>query len=333
MNAPNSLSGLQDLGVIDEVVRPLMSGKEAQVFLVARGGEHRVAKVYKEANDRSFKNRVAYTEGRRVRNTRRQRAMDKRTRYGRAQEEEAWMSAEVDAIYRLSAAGVRVPQPYHFIDGVFVMELIADAHGEPAPRLVDVTLTGDEARSLFQQLVREVVRMLCAGLVHGDLSDFNVLLSADGPVIIDFPQAVDAAKNNNARKLLIRDVNNLQRFLSRFAPELRKKRYGQEIWALYDAGKLEPNTPLTGRFKNRKGKADTTAVLREIEAAELDEHMRRDRLGLAPHPPRKNSRRNLENAARLEAKRVASASKMAQAKPTPTTDLLDDLDALLIVGG
>jgi len=248
--------------------------------------------------------------------------MDKRSRYGRAQEEEAWMSAEVDAIYRLSAAGVRVPQPYHFIDGVFVMELIADAQGEPAPRLVDVTLTGDEARALFQQLVREVVRMLCAGLVHGDLSDFNVLLAADGPVIIDFPQAVDAASNNNARKLLLRDVRNLQQFLSRFAPELRKKRYGQEIWALYDAGKLEPNTPLTGRFKNRAGKADTNAVLREIEAAELEEHMRRERSGLVPPPPRKTSRRNLENAARMEAKRAASAS----------TDFPDDLDALLIIG-
>ena len=213
-NGLDSLQGLVDLGVIDVVHRALMAGKEAQVFLVSSGGQQRVAKVYKEAEHRSFKHRSTYAEGRRVKNTRRQRAMDKRTRYGRAQEEEAWKSAEVDAIYRLAEAGVRVPQPYDFIDGVLVMELIADERGEPAPRLVDVSLEPDEARDLFQVLVREVVRMLCAGLVHGDLSDFNVLLSADGPVIIDFPQAVDAASNNNARQLLIRDASlALQRMI------------------------------------------------------------------------------------------------------------------------
>jgi RIO kinase 1 len=190
-----------------------MSGKEAEVFLVHAGGQLRVAKVYKAAQNRTFKNRASYTEGRKVRNSRDQRAIDKRSRHGRAQDEAAWRSTEVDVIYRLQEAGVRVPVPHHFIDGVLVMEMVADAHGEPAPRLAEVSLDRGQAIRVFERLLGEVVRMLCAGIVHGDLSEFNVLMSADGPVVIDFPQSVDAAGNQNARKLLLRDVENLKRFL------------------------------------------------------------------------------------------------------------------------
>ncbi len=321
-----------DLGVIDEVLRPLMSGKEAQVYLVRSGEEHRVAKVYKDAENRSFKHRSAYTEGRRHRNSRRQRAMDKRSRYGRAEEEEAWRSAEVDAIYRLAAAGVRVPRPFDFIDRVLVMQLVADEHGQPAPRLVDLTLSASEARDIFQQLVREVTRMLCAGLVHGDLSDFNVLMSADGPVIIDFPQVVEAASNNNAQRLLIRDLNNLQRFLSRFAPELARARYGREMWGLYSAGKLMPDTALTGRHKRKRGTTDTSAVLREIAAAEREERMRRERMGLEPLPDRPAARRSGDRDAALRPE-PPPKPKRRRKKKEPLRDLPDDLDSLLIVGG
>jgi RIO kinase 1 len=280
---PESLETLLDQGVIHRVVRPLMSGKEAQVFLVEVEGDLRVAKVYKESDNRSFKHRAEYTEGRRVRNSRSQRAMSKRSRYGRQQEEEAWKNAEVDAIYRLRAADVAVPEPFAYVDGVLVMELVADERGEPAPRLVDVQLEQEEAEELFQILLREVVKMLCAGLVHGDLSDFNVLLAAQGPVIIDFPQAVDAAANRNARKLLVRDVRNLQSFLARWSPGLRRMQYGQEMWELYEDGVLTPETRLTGRAKKR-GKADTESVLREIQAAVREERARREALGLDPLP-------------------------------------------------
>lgn len=204
--------------------------------------------------------------------------MAKRSSYGRAQEEAAWRHAEVDAIYRLSEAGVRVPHPYEFVDGVLVMELVADPWGNPAPRLVDVDLGRREALDLFHLLVREVVKMLCAGLIHGDLSDFNVLLGRDGPVVIDFPQAIDAAANNNARKLLVRDVRNLQRFLGRFAPELRRKKYGEEIWSLYERGELMPDSELTGKWKP-SGEIDTAGVLREIAAAEVDQKRREEALG------------------------------------------------------
>ena len=220
MRIPDSLASLVDYGIIDEALRPLMSGKEAQVYLVMAGGRECVAKVYKDAQSRTFKHRSTYTEGRKVRNSRDQRAMGKGSRHGRAQEEAAWRSAEVEMIYRLSDANVRVPRPHNFVDGVLVMELITDADGLPAPRLGDLTmLSASEATAIFEQLLAEVVRMLCAGVVHGDLSDFNVLMGAEGPVIIDFPQAVDASSNPNARKLLVRDVENLHRFRARFAPE------------------------------------------------------------------------------------------------------------------
>ena len=247
MRAQERLEVLMEQGAIQEIIRPLMSGKEAEVYLVLSDDEIRVAKIYKTANNRSFKHRAEYTEGRKVRNSRSQRAMGSRSRFGKEQEEAAWRNAEVDVIYRLAAAGVRVPEPYVFIDGVLVMELIQDFDGEPAPRLCDVELAPDEAMAVFKTLLKDVVRMLCAGVVHGDLSDFNVLMSPEGPVIIDFPQAVDPAHNRNAQKLLIRDVKNLTSFLSRWAPSLKKTRYAEEMWALYEKNDLDPETEQIGR--------------------------------------------------------------------------------------
>jgi RIO kinase 1 len=281
MRTPDTLLSLVDYGIIDEVVRPLMSGKEAQIYLVLSGGEQRVAKIYKEAQNRSFQNRADYTEGRRVRNSRDQRAMGTRSRHGRAQSEAAWKSAEVDMIYRLRDAGVRVPTPFHFIDGVLLMELVTDADGFPAPRLGDLEFEPAEAEAVFQQLIGEVVRMLCAGVVHGDLSDFNVLMGTSGPVIIDFPQAVDASSNQNARKLLLRDVDNLLRFRSKFAPEQTARAYAEEMWDLYQRSALTPDTRLTGTFRSVEKKVKTDSVLGLISDAERDERRRRERLGLS----------------------------------------------------
>jgi len=284
MRIPERLLPLVDQGAIDEVIRPLMSGKEAQVYLVRTGEEIRVAKVYKELDYRSFRNRADYTDGRRVRNSREQRAIAKRTSYGRGLDEQAWHTAEVDALFRIHAAGVRVPEPFEFIDGVLVMELVQDEHGEPAPRLADLALSRDEAKSMFDHLLREVVRMLCAGIVHADLSDFNVLLAHDGPVLIDFPQCVDPAHNNNAHRLLVRDVDNLTRILGRFAPGLRRMRYGDEIWDLYEAGNLRPDSPLTGK-RRQQAQADTSSLLAEIEDLERESRERREALGLPPAAP------------------------------------------------
>lgn len=284
MRIPERLAPLVDQGIIEEVIRPLQSGKEAQVYLVRAGGEIRVAKLYKELGHRSFRNRSDYTDGRKVRNSREQRAIDKRTEFGRRLDEHAWHNAEVDALYRIHAAGVRVPQPFEFVDGVLVMERIQDYRGEPAPRLADLSIDAEEARAIFDHLLREVVRMLCSGIVHADLSDFNVLMAHDGPVLIDFPQCVDPVRNNNARKLLIRDVDNLTRILGRAAPELRSKRYGQEIWDLYERGELHPDSPLTGKAR-RKAKADTNALLAEIEELEREARERREALGLPPAAP------------------------------------------------
>jgi RIO kinase 1 len=280
MRIHSSLTSLVEEGIIDEVVGPLMSGKEAEVFLVRAGGELRVAKVYKEAQNRTFKNRAEYTEGRKVRNSRDQRAIKKGTRHGRAQDEAAWRSTEVDMIYRLHSAGVRVPIPHHFIDGVLVMEMVADADGGPAPRLAEVSLDRGQAMAVFERLLGETVRMLCAGVVHGDLSDFNVLMSAEGPVIIDFPQSVDAASNQNARKLLLRDVENLKRFLSRSAPDARPGAYAEEMWDLYARSLLTPESRLTGRHRPSERKANTAAVLDLVSEANYDERKRRERQGL-----------------------------------------------------
>jgi RIO kinase 1 len=280
MRIPERLVSLADQGIIDEVVRPLMSGKEAEVFLIRSGGELRVAKVYKDAQNRTFKNRAEYTEGRKVRNSRDQRAIDKRSRHGRAQDEAAWRSTEVDMIYRLRDAGVRVPTPHHFIDGVLIMELVCDADGNPAPRLGELRFTAVEATQIFDQLLTEAVRMLCAGVVHGDLSDFNVLMGADGPVVIDFPQAVDASSNQNARKLLLRDVGNLQRFLSKFSPQPPRP-HAAEMWDLYTRSLLTPETRLRGQFRAAEQRVDTAALLELIGDANHDERRRRESQGLS----------------------------------------------------
>lgn len=279
MRMPDALSSLVDEGMIEEVLRPLMSGKEAQIYLVVARGKRCVAKVYKEAQNRTFKHRADYTEGRKVRNSRDQRAIDKRSKHGRGQDEAAWRSTEVDMIYRLHAAGVRVPEPYQFIDGVLVMELVTGADGEPAPRLGEVDFSPEQAAAVHQRLLREVVRMLCAGVVHGDLSDFNVLMGAEGPVIIDLPQAVDPSKNQNARKLLLRDVDNLQRFLSRFVPAARRVPYAEEMWALYESNQLTPETVLQGQYRASQKKADTGALLELIGEVNEDERRRRAATG------------------------------------------------------
>jgi len=278
LKTPKRLQPLVEEGVIEAVVRQLMSGKEAMVFVVRSGGEVRCAKVYKEADKRSFRQAVDYTENRKTKNSRQARAMAKGTRFGRQAQEHAWQSAEVDALYRLAAAGVRVPKPYNFHEGVLLMELVTDAEGNAAPRLNDVALTTGEALELHEQLIREVVRMLCAGVVHGDLSEFNVLVGADGPVIIDLPQAVDAAGNNHAPRMLVRDVDNLRRFFGRFAPELLATDYGKEIWAAYESGTLAPDVELTGHFEADDTTADLEEVMREIDDARLEEAARISRM-------------------------------------------------------
>jgi len=277
MRTPEALETLVEYGIIEEVLRPLMSGKEAQIYLVISGGERRVAKVYKEAQDRSFKQRAEYTEGRKSRNSRDARAMAKHSRHGKAQDEAAWRSAEVNAIYRLSSVGVRVPTPYHFVDGVLVMELVTDAQGDPAPRLGDLQFEAAGAREVYEHLITQVVRMLCAGVVHGDLSEFNVLMGADGPVIIDFPQAVDPASNASARKLLIRDVDNLHRFAARFVRGGRALPYAQEMWDLYQANLLTPETPLRGRHVASQRPTNTADVLAIIGDAERDHRRKQAR--------------------------------------------------------
>ena len=270
MKIPSRLEPLVEDGVVDAVIRQLMSGKEAMVFIVRCGEENRCAKVYKEANKRSFRQAVSYTEGRKTKNSRRARAMEKGTRYGRKVQEESWQSAEVDALYRLAAAGVRVPRPYNFHEGVLLMELVTDADGNPAPRLNDVEFTAEDARTHHHTLMIQVVRMLCAGVVHGDLSEYNVLVGSDGPVIIDLPQAVDAAGNNHAGSMLERDVGNLTNYFGRFAPELLTTDYGKEIWSLYEHGGLHPEVELTGRFEHSTKPVDLPGVMREIDDARAE---------------------------------------------------------------
>lgn len=280
MKTPSRLLPLVADGLVDTVLRQLMSGKEAMVFVVQCGDEIRCAKVYKEANKRSFRQAVDYTEGRKTKNSRQARAMQKGSRYGRQEQEAAWQHAEVDALYRLAAAGVRVPTPYNFHEGVLLMELVADENGEPAPRLNDVKLSEEVARQYHAILIRQVVRMLCAGIVHGDLSEYNVLVDSAGPVIIDLPQAIDAAANNNASRMLERDVDNLADYFGQFAPDLLKTQYGKEIWALYEAGKLEPESELTGVFAADEGLADLNQIMQVIDNARLEDAARRARKAL-----------------------------------------------------
>jgi RIO kinase 1 len=291
MKPPPRLQSLIEEGLIDTVVRQLMSGKEAMVFVVRTGDETRCAKIYKEATHRSFRQAVDYTENRKVKNSRSARAMAKGSRFGRQEQEAAWQSAEVDALYRLAAAGVRVPQPYNFHDGVLLMELVTDADGDAAPRLNDVAFTTAQALQHHATLIAEVVRMLCAGVVHGDLSEFNILLAhtpgvdggdgVDEPVIIDLPQAVDAAGNNHAQRMLLRDVANLRDFFGQFAPALLRTDYGPEIWSLYQAGLLSNETALTGHFERKHADVDMQAVLREIDDARAEDAARRLRMATA----------------------------------------------------
>jgi RIO kinase 1 len=274
MKIPKRIEPLVQDGLIDEVIRSLKSGKEAAVYVVRCGEEIRCAKVYKESNKRSFRQSVLYQEGRKVRGSRQARAMEKGSRYGRKEQEDAWQNAEVDALYRLSAAGVRVPQPYGFFDGVLLMELVTDEKGNAAPRLNDLELTPEDARAYHAQLISQIVLMLCDGIVHGDLSEYNVLIGLDGPVIIDLPQAVDAAGNNNAPMMLERDVNNMADYFGRFAPELLSTQYGKEMWKLYKSGELHPGTELTGHFASSTKSADVRGIMREIDAARKEHEAR-----------------------------------------------------------
>jgi len=255
-----------------------MSGKEATVYLVRCGNDIRCAKVYKDVAARSFKKAVQYQEGRKGRNSRRQRAMEKKSSFGREEQEKAWQTAEVDALYRLREAGVRVPEPYGFFDGVLLMELITDETGEVAPRLNDTVIPMERVLSDHKTMMHYVLRMLCVGLVHGDLSEFNVLMATDGPVIIDLPQAVDAAGNNNAPTMLARDVANITRYYAQYAPELSQTRYAEELWALYEAGALHPDMQLTGKYTRDERDADVDSVLRQIEDAFTEEMARRARM-------------------------------------------------------
>ena len=270
MKTPHGLLALIDDGVIDEVIRPLKSGKEASVYVVRAGDDVRCAKVYKDMRQRSFQARAQYQEGRKVRGSREMRAMGKSTRYGRKEQEAAWKNTEVDALYRLADAGVLVPKPYGYFNGVLVMELVTDDEGRSAPRLGEVELSPETAREYHAVLIRQIVRMLCVGLIHGDLSEYNVLVAPNGPVIIDLPQAVDAAGNNAALSMLERDVGNITASLARFAPELLGTQYAREMWALYENGKLLPESPLTGEFVRDEKQADVGAVMDAINDARAE---------------------------------------------------------------
>ncbi|OUR74606.1 serine protein kinase RIO [Methylophaga sp. 41_12_T18] len=274
MKTPKRIQPLIDDGLVDEVVRRLMSGKEADVYVVRCGDEVRCAKVYKEAIKRGFKQAVTYQEGRKVRNSRRARAMEKGSKFGRKQQEETWQTAEVDALYRLDSAGVRVPQPFDCLNGVLLMELVVDEQGEVAPRLSEVTMSAQQAIEDHGIVMIYIVRMLCAGIVHGDLSEFNVLVDAFGPVIIDLPQAVDAAGNNNAQAMLKRDVANITRYYAQYAPSLLTNTYADEIWSLYEDGQLTPDTVLTGEFIADTHDADVDGVMSEIKSILAEEEQR-----------------------------------------------------------
>jgi len=278
MKIPKRLQPLVDDGLVDEVLSQLMSGKEATVYMVRCGEDIRCAKVYKEANKRSFKKAAQYQEGRKSRNSRRARAMEKGSKYGRKQQEDAWQNAEVEALYTLATAGIRVPQPFGCFEGVLLMELITDGEGEVAPRLNDVIMPSEHAIEDHLIMMNYVKIMLCVGVIHGDLSEFNVLVDEYGPVIIDLLQAVDASANNNAKSMLVRDVNNITDYYAQFAPELAKSKYAQEMWALYEKAELTPETELTGLFKENNKSANVDTILEEIKAAFEEEQERLERI-------------------------------------------------------
>ena len=282
MRTPRRIQPLIDEGVVDEVLRQLMSGKEADVYVVRCGGEIRCAKVYKEATRRSFKKSAHYREGRKERNSRRQRAIDRGSSFGRKQEEALWQTAEVDALFRLAGAGVRVPQPYLCFEGVLLMELITDDEGQVAPRLGEVTMSPEQALEDHALMMHYIMLMLCAGIVHGDLSEFNVLVDDYGPVIIDLPQAVDAAANNQAQTMLTRDIHNITQYYAQFAPQLVHNQFANEMWALFESGELTPNSELTGYFHTEEKAADLDAVIAEIKAALAEEQLRQERIQREP---------------------------------------------------
>jgi RIO kinase 1 len=275
LKTPKRLQALLHEGLVDSVVRQLMSGKEATVYIVRCGEELRCAKVYKDVNKRSFRQAALYQEGRKTKNSREARAMAKGTRFGRERQEEAWQSVEVDTLYLLAAAGVRVPKAYGFMHGVVLMELLTDADGNAAPRLNDLEFTEPLALEYHAVLIRQIVRMLCAGIIHGDLSEYNVLVDSTGPVIIDLPQAVNAAGNNNAAAMLQRDADNITTYFSRFAPMLATTQYGKEIWSLYERSALQPDTELTGRFETSTRPVDLQGVLSEIDDVRLEHEARK----------------------------------------------------------
>jgi RIO kinase 1 len=278
MKIPKRIQPLVDEGLVDEVLSQLMSGKEATVYTVRCGDQIKCAKVYKEANKRSFKKAVQYQEGRKSKNSRRARAIQKGSKYGKSQQEEAWQNAEVDALYLLAASGVRVPEPYGCFDGVLIMELITDDEGSVAPRLNDISMDAEQAREDHAVVMVYIMRMLCAGIVHGDLSEFNVLVDEYGPVIIDLPQAVDASSNNNAKSMLIRDVDNMTTYYAQYAPDLAETKYALEMWALYEEGELTLETELTGLFSESTESADVDNILEEIKAAFAEEQSRLERI-------------------------------------------------------
>ena len=281
MKTPKRILPLVEDGLVDEVVRRLMSGKEADVFSVRCGDEIRCAKVYKEASKRSFKKAVEYQEGRKVRNSRRARAMEKGSKFGRKEQETIWQSAEVDALYKLANAGVRVPEPYGCFDGVLLMELVTDEEGNVAPRLNDISMSAEQAREDHEIMMNYIMRMLCVGVIHGDLSEFNVLVDEYGPVVIDLPQAVDAAANNSAKRMLTRDVDNITKYYAQYAPELLKTQYAKEMWTLFEAGDLHLDLELTGQYHVKEKEANVDAVLEEIKAVLAEEEMRQERLRMA----------------------------------------------------
>ncbi|WP_438863857.1 PA4780 family RIO1-like protein kinase [Neptunicella sp.] len=277
MKIPKQIQPLVDDGLVDEVISRLMSGKEADVYVVRCADQIQCAKVYKDAVKRSFKQAVQYQEGRKVRNSRRSRAMSKGSKFGRKQQEEIWQNTEVDALYKLAEAGVRVPKPFGCYNGVLLMELITDENGDVADRLNDVSMSAEQAVEDHALMMRDIVRMLCIGLVHGDLSEFNVLVDEYGPVIIDLPQVVNAAANNNAKSLFLRDVENMTRYYGQYEPTLLNTRYGEEIWSLYEEGALTPDTILSGEFTDSQQSADVDSVLEEIKAAFEEQQLREAR--------------------------------------------------------